>query len=83
MYPAGATQDGVLDMLGNVWEWCLNTYDDKLDTTIEAGGQRTLRGGSWSNDQELSSLRDWGPNEVDADFRFGDIGFRLVQDIES
>jgi formylglycine-generating enzyme required for sulfatase activity len=80
MYPVGASQHGVLDMLGNVWEWCLNTYDDKLDTTITAGGQRALRGGSWSNDQ--ASLLDWGQNEFDADFRFGDIGFRLVQDSE-
>ncbi len=24
MYPQGATQQGVMDMAGNDWEWCLN-----------------------------------------------------------
>jgi len=43
MYPQGQTKQGVLDLAGNVWEWCLN---------VEAGGGRVggrvLHGGSWS-----------------------------------
>jgi hypothetical protein len=37
-----------MDMAGNVWEWCLNKYDDLEVTTIDASGDgRVLRGGAW------------------------------------
>lgn len=79
MYPRGATQQGVLDMAGNVWELCLNTYDQP-DATITTGGQRVRRGGSWSEMSYFlrASLR-FGSL---ADDRYGNIGFRLVQDLE-
>lgn len=54
MYPSGATQQGVLDMAGNIWEWCLlNKYKDPLAPESlridESNTLRVLRGGSWSN----------------------------------
>jgi formylglycine-generating enzyme required for sulfatase activity len=77
VYPQGASGEGVLDLAGNVWEWCLNNYD--YPTLLEAdtsGDRRVLRGGSWGDlpDNARGSQRDGGGPVG----RNGFIGFRLV-----
>ncbi len=50
VYPNGATPEGVMDMTGNVWEWCLNLRANKVPEHGNIGpgeGARTFRGGSW------------------------------------
>jgi formylglycine-generating enzyme required for sulfatase activity len=79
MYPNGSTPQGVLDMAGNVWEWCLNKYDDSKDIRIDrSGGRRVFRGGSWCGSPLTlrSAARSWN-NPV---YRFDNVGFRLAQD---
>ncbi len=48
LYPQGVSPAGLLDCAGNVWEWCLNKFDNPPDTNKEGEAGRALRGGSWS-----------------------------------
>jgi formylglycine-generating enzyme required for sulfatase activity len=85
-YPKNKSIFGLEDMIGNVWEWCLDWYDEneyrnRRDGVLnprgpETGSARVLRGGSWYGNRNLArcSCRGWsGPDD------FGnDLGFRLV-----
>lgn len=51
MFSQGASPYGVLDMHGNVWQWCLTDYSapasDAMREDLRNGAQRVVRGGSW------------------------------------
>ncbi|TAD98130.1 MAG: hypothetical protein EAZ97_11330 [Bacteroidetes bacterium] len=74
----------IYDMSGNVWEWCLDYYDEnfyKTKTQInnsynnKKNERIVLRGGSWhSNSNSRVAYRGSG----DPSGRNGRIGFRLV-----
>ncbi|KAB2904272.1 MAG: SUMF1/EgtB/PvdO family nonheme iron enzyme [Anaerolineae bacterium] len=49
MYLQGATQEGVLDMSGNVWEWTLNEYGVGENLDLSKLARRVVRGGSWKH----------------------------------
>jgi formylglycine-generating enzyme required for sulfatase activity len=45
----GDSPFGVVDMVGNVWEWCLTDYAAEANDMNSNVTYRVLRGGSWSN----------------------------------
>lgn len=85
MYPQGATHHGVVDMAGNVWEWCLNTQqkpEEPESARIDKeGSKRVIRGGTWNNEPEF--LRVSFRFGLNADTRLSSVGFRLAQDIKT
>ncbi|MCL4254556.1 MAG: formylglycine-generating enzyme family protein [Anaerolineae bacterium] len=74
-YLKGASLYGVMDMGGNVSEWCLTVYESG-DNKLAGNDIRVLRGGSWSDsvDNVRSSNRHW---DIPI-FGLLNIGFRCV-----
>jgi formylglycine-generating enzyme required for sulfatase activity len=52
-FPNGASHYGVMDMAGNVLEWCLSKWAEPYfhpeDNDPQGDSPRVLRGGSWRN----------------------------------
>jgi formylglycine-generating enzyme required for sulfatase activity len=81
-YPGGATQNGLLDMSGNVWEWTrsrlgrypYNAKSDREDARADDETIRVIRGGSFQTADVRAARRNTGRQGERTDFT----GFRLV-----
>ncbi len=76
IYPQGASPYGLLDMSGNVWEWCLNEYEAPDNFQENGSKMRVLRGGGWYYGHHFAAAvrRDW----YDPDDWYNNYGFRVV-----
>lgn len=83
MHDGGATQDGVFDMAGNVYEWTVSAY---VPYNPKVGGdaiqpdkpRRALRGGSWHS--QADELRTTARKGLFRESQLTTVGFRCVLD---
>lgn len=82
-----ANRYGLFDMVGNVWEWVSDWYDENYYQVSERdnpkgpdeGRYRVARGGSW--DQGITYLNVAYRHKFVPDLAWNNIGFRCVSEI--
>ncbi|MFW5696324.1 MAG: SUMF1/EgtB/PvdO family nonheme iron enzyme [Phototrophicaceae bacterium] len=79
-FPKGASPYGVMDMSGNVNEWCLMPFGAASDdmAVISAQKRQVLRGGSWGS-PTIEDLRVVSRLWLFPDYWNGSSGFRIVR----
>jgi formylglycine-generating enzyme required for sulfatase activity len=86
IFPAGASPYGVLDLSGNVLEWCATRWqagyplpekvDEWSNNYISGTSPRVWRGGAWDNNR--NNVRSAYRNRNNPDNRNNNLGLRVV-----
>jgi formylglycine-generating enzyme required for sulfatase activity len=85
-FPLGASPFGIEDMAGNVWEWCMDYFENYRGVPRvnpkgpTAGAKRVHRGGSWKS--RFSNLRATARGSNAPNFSCNDLGFRVACECE-
>ena len=67
---------GIYDMLGNIWEWCSDVYDETV-----YGTYWIFCGGGW-NDEERSVMATNRRRSHPKSFKIDDLGFRIAKNLD-
>jgi len=89
-FPEGASPYGIVDLAGNVWEWCENVFDDdfyangptvnpRLGLAPKNKSGHVMRGGSFV--YEARALRTYARVAFDPHYRFAEGGFRCARGV--
>ncbi len=85
-FPRGASPYGIEDMAGNVFEWCLDSFEayktkERVNPRSTMNNtKRIYRGGSWKS--RVSNLRTSARNFNLPNYSSNDVGFRIVCECE-
>jgi formylglycine-generating enzyme required for sulfatase activity len=70
------SQSSVINLSGNVWEWCITDYENGTHDMNALADKRVVRGGPFMNFEGIE--RSAARNKVNVDNRNNDVGFRVV-----
>jgi len=74
MYPQNKAKCGALDVLGNVWEWCINDYEPINEIGFNPSNEKSVKGGSFLSKNITTHSREaFSPIGF-----YNDVGFRLI-----
>jgi formylglycine-generating enzyme required for sulfatase activity len=85
-FPRGASHFGMEEMAGNVFEWCLDYFENyKGKPRVNPrgptqGARRIYRGGSWKS--RVTSLRASARHFNVPEYSSNDVGFRIICECE-
>jgi len=88
LYPLGNSTEGLSDLLGNVWEWTSDWFDEGYYRQSPASDPKgpdnalqykVVRGGAWAHNPQNArvSLRNWSEPTL----RLSVIGFRCAGEL--